>query len=65
MEIIWDRQFGFLKEMLVAPISPLSIILGRALGGAAVVTVQGLVVFVIALFFGFRPTHLTRLPGRC
>ncbi|HKB78560.1 MAG TPA: ABC transporter permease [Thermoanaerobaculia bacterium] len=62
VEIIWDRQFGFLKEMLVAPVPRLAIMFGRTLGGATVATVQGLIVFIIALFFGFRPTHLPRLP---
>ncbi|MDD5739475.1 MAG: ABC transporter permease [Candidatus Peribacteraceae bacterium] len=55
IEIIWDRQFGFLKETLVAPVSRMSIMLGRTLGGATVATIQGLIVFLIALIAGFRP----------
>lgn len=55
IEIIWDRQFGFLKETLVAPVSRLSIMLGRTLGGATVATLQGCIVFVLAFIFGFRP----------
>ncbi len=55
IEIIWDRQFGFLKETLVAPVSRFHIMLGRTLGGATVATMQGVVVFVIALLAGFRP----------
>jgi len=54
IEIIWDRQFGFLKETLVAPVSRLQIVLGRALGGATVAMIQGAVVFVICLLAGFR-----------
>lgn len=54
IEIIWDRQFGFLKETLVAPVSRLEIVLGRTLGGAIVAMAQGFVVFVICLVFGFR-----------
>jgi ABC-2 type transport system permease protein len=54
IEIIWDRQFGFLKETLVAPVSRLQIVLGRTLGGAIVAMAQGTVVFVICLVFGFR-----------
>jgi ABC-2 type transport system permease protein len=54
IEIIWDRQFGFLKETLVAPVSRLQIVLGRALGGATVAMIQGAVVFVICLLVGFR-----------
>jgi ABC-2 type transport system permease protein len=55
IEVIYDRQFGFLKETLVAPVPRWSIMLGRTLGGATVATLQGLVVFVISLFIGFRP----------
>jgi ABC-2 type transport system permease protein len=54
IEILWDRQFGFLKETLVAPVSRMEIVLGRMLGGAIVAFVQGLVVFVICLIAGFR-----------
>jgi len=54
IEIIWDRQFGFLKETLVAPVSRIQIVLGRTLGGAIVAMAQGAVVFVICLVFGFR-----------
>lgn len=55
MEVIWDRQFGFLKESLVAPVSRFHIMLGRTLGGATVSSVQGLIVFAITLAVGFRP----------
>lgn len=54
IEIIWDRQFGFLKEMMVAPMSRLNIMIGRTLGGATVATLQGLIVFAISLLFGFH-----------
>ena len=40
IEIIWDRQFGFLKETLVAPVSRLQIVLGRTLGGATVAMIR-------------------------
>ncbi|HEX8947144.1 MAG TPA: ABC transporter permease [Candidatus Paceibacterota bacterium] len=56
IEVIWDRQFGFLRETLVAPVSRLSIMLGRTLGGATVATGQGVIVFFISLLIGFRPT---------
>jgi ABC-2 type transport system permease protein len=55
IEIIWDRQFGFLKETLVAPVPRYQIMLGRTLGGATVSTAQGILVFLITLIFGFRP----------
>jgi len=55
IEVIWDRQFGFLKETLVSPVPRFSIMLGRTLGGASVAFLQGLVVLVISLAVGFRP----------
>lgn len=62
IEIIWDRQFGFLKETLVAPISRMEIMIGRTLGGATVAVIQGLLVFIIAFFIGFRPTNMLLFP---
>jgi ABC-2 type transport system permease protein len=55
IEIIWDRQFGFLKETLVAPVSRFNIMFGRTLGGATVAMLQGLIVLVMAVIVGFRP----------
>src|SRR3989338_4048795 len=63
IELIWDRQFGFLKETLVAPVSRLNIMLGRTLVGATVAAGQGLVVFFISLLAGFRPQNWLLLPG--
>ena len=62
IEVIWDRQFGFLKETLVAPVSRFSIMLGRTLGGATVATIQGIIVFLMTLVVGFRPVSLLMLP---
>lgn len=61
IEIIWDRQFGFLKETLVAPVSRFEIMLGRTVGGATVATFQGLIVLLISVLAGFRPASLTGL----
>ncbi|MCP4709790.1 MAG: ABC transporter permease [Planctomycetes bacterium] len=58
IEIIWDRQFGFLKETLVAPVPRLHIMIGRTLGGATVATIQGMIVFTISLVAGFSPQFL-------
>jgi len=58
IEIIWDRQFGFLKETLVAPVSRLKIMIGRTLGGGTVAVIQGLIIFIISLAIGFRPTDI-------
>jgi ABC-2 type transport system permease protein len=54
LEVIWDRQFGFLKETLVAPVSRTKIMLGKTLGGATVATMQGIIVLLITLLVGFR-----------
>ena len=62
MEVIWDRQLGFLKETLVSPSSRFSIFFGRTLGGATAATIQGTVLFLITLLVGFRPTNWTMLP---
>ncbi len=62
IEIIWDRQFGYLKETLVAPVSRIYIMVGRTLGGATVAMIQGLVVFILTFFVGFRPVSLILLP---
>jgi ABC-2 type transport system permease protein len=62
MELIWDRQFGFLKETLVAPVPRLLIMIGRTLGGATVAIIQGLIVIVACLLAGFRPAIFTLLP---
>jgi ABC-2 type transport system permease protein len=58
IEIIWDRQFGFLKETLVAPVSRLKIMIGRTLGGGTVAIIQGFIVLFISFLIGFRPTDL-------
>lgn len=62
IEVIWDRQFGFLKETLVAPVSRFDIMIGRTLGGGTVAVLQGVIVFVITLGIGFRPASLLLLP---
>jgi ABC-2 type transport system permease protein len=62
IELIWDRQFGFLKETLVAPVPRLTIMVGRTLGGATVALVQGLIVSVACVLVGFRPS-LAALPA--
>lgn len=57
IDVIWDRQFGFLKETLVAPVSRYKIMLGRTLGGATVAMIQGLIVLILSLFIGFHITN--------
>ncbi len=52
IQIIWDKQFGFLKETLVAPVSRLEIMLGQTFGGASTAFIQGLIILVLSLFIG-------------
>jgi len=55
IQIIWDKQFGFLKATLVAPVSRLDIMIGQTLGGATAAVIQGLILMVLALFIGLHP----------
>ena len=60
--LLWDRQFGFLKETLVAPVPRLQIMIGRTLGGATVAMVQGTLVLIVCMVAGFRPQSLAAVP---
>jgi len=62
LEIIWDKQFGFLKETFVAPVKRIDILIGKTLGGATVAMIQGFLVFLITLIAGFRPENIWSLP---
>lgn len=62
MEIIWDKQFGFLKETLVAPVSRFNIMIGRTLGGATLATLQCTIVLFLSLIAGFRPVSWVLVP---
>lgn len=53
--ILMDKRFGFLSELLVAPVSRTKILLGSALGGATISIMQGILVFAISFALGFRP----------
>jgi ABC-2 type transport system permease protein len=58
IEILWDKQFGFLKETLVAPVSRLDIMIGRTLGGATISVLQGLLILLVSTFIGFKMPSL-------
>src|SRR4249920_2924101 len=60
--LLWDRQFGFLKETLVAPVPRLHIMIGHTLGGASIAMIQGLLVLVVCFIAGFRPEHWSTVP---
>lgn len=50
IQIIWDKQFGFLKETLIAPVSRVSIMIGQTLGGATTAIFQGLIILIVSIF---------------
>src|SRR5881394_2803811 len=60
--MLWDRQFGFLKETLVAPVPRVQLMIGRTLGGATVAVLQGFIIFGVTLLLGFRPASVLAVP---
>ena len=60
--LLWDRQFGFLKETLVAPVPRIQVMMGRTLGAATVAVIQGLLVAAVCFAVGFRPSDYRGLP---
>ncbi len=54
ISVLWDKQFGFLQEVLVAPVSRLSIVIGRTLGGATTALIQGVFVLIISFVLGVK-----------
>src|SRR5580693_8709370 len=60
--LLWDRQFGFLKETLVAPVPRIQIMIGRTMGGATVAVIQGLLVTTACVIFGFRVADWKAVP---
>jgi len=60
--LLFDRQFGFLKETLVAPVPRIHIMIGRTLGGATVATLQGTLMMIVCTIAGFRPHSLASVP---
>ena len=63
--IVWDREFGFLREILVAPVSRASIVIGKCLGGATIATFQGIVFLLLAGFADvpYNPVLIITLIG--
>jgi len=56
ISIVWDREFGFLKEIMVGPVSRTSIVVGKAFSGSTTATLQGLLVLLLAPFVGVKLT---------
>src|SRR5438876_840223 len=63
MGLLWDRQFGFLKETLVAPVPRIYVMLGKTLGAATVAVIQGLLVATVCFIAGFRVADLRAIPA--
>jgi ABC-2 type transport system permease protein len=65
ISVIWDREFGFLKEILVAPVSRTSIFIGKALGGCTTALIQGIIVLALSFLIGVSisiPSLLMAIP---
>ncbi len=56
ISVLWDREFGFLKEIMVAPVNRITIVLGRIAGGTTTAFIQGIMILVIAIAMGFQIT---------
>ena len=56
ISVLWDKEFGFLKEVMVAPVSRLSIVLGRIAGGSTTSVMQGILILALSTLLGFKIT---------
>ncbi|MFH0831881.1 MAG: ABC transporter permease [archaeon] len=54
VSFLWDREFGFLKEIVVTPVSRLSIVLGRILGSVTITMIQGMIILFAAMFMHIK-----------
>jgi ABC-2 type transport system permease protein len=63
VSVIWDKQFGFLKEVLVAPVSRLTIVIGQTLGGSTIALIQGVIVLGISILLGVQVRVFGLLPA--
>lgn len=61
ISVIWDKQFGFLKEIMVAPVSRTSIVLGRILGGMSTGVIQGIAILLLSILLGFKAVSMPGL----
>lgn len=58
INLLWDKEFGFLKEIMVAPVKRRTIILGKTAGGVTTALVQGVLILILALPLGLKPTGI-------
>src|SRR5512139_757125 len=61
LSVLWDREFGFLKEIMVAPVSRVSIVLGRIAGGVTTNMFQAVLILIVSAVLGFRPRSVPGL----
>lgn len=61
LSVLWDREFGFLKEIMVAPVTRVSIVLGRIAGGVTTNLLQAVLILVVSVGLGFRPRSVAGL----
>ena len=59
LSVLWDREFGFLKEIMVTPVSRISIVLGRTLGGVTTGLLQGIIIMLLGIPIGFKMTGIS------
>jgi len=63
ISVIWDKEFGFMKEILVAPVSRTTITFGKAIGGATNAFLQGIVVLILSPLIGLRLNPIRAIPA--
>ncbi len=63
ISVLWDREFGFLKEIMVAPVNRISIVLGRIAGGSTTSLIQGVLTLIISFVIGFRVANPVSIVG--
>ena len=61
ISVLWDREFGFLKEIMVAPVDRISIVIGRIVGGATTSVLQGILILGISVLMGFKIPSMSAL----
>lgn len=61
LSVLWDREFGFLKEIMVAPVSRVSIVLGRIAGGATTALIQAVLILAISYIMGFKIINISSI----
>jgi ABC-2 type transport system permease protein len=61
ISVLWDREFGFLKEIMVTPVSRISIVLGRVAGGATTSLIQGILILALSIPLGFQVPGIAEL----